>query len=91
VCLHCVGGFVVETVYETPRRTEDLDYIGIIPYEAAEILQEIAGRQSELAQKYRLYFQYVALAEYPDDYENRLIELALISHTPLLHRRNDSS
>ena len=77
VCLHCVGGFVVETVYEIPRRTADLDYIAIVPYEAARTLEEIAGQKSELAQKHHLYFQYVTVIEYADGYESRLTELDL--------------
>ncbi len=77
ISIHCVGGFVVEAVYGIPRRTADLDYIDVVPYQAVTGLEEIAGRQSKLAQKYRLYFQYVPVAEFPDDYEKRLTELDL--------------
>ncbi len=68
VTLHCIGGFVVETVYGVPRRTGDLDYMSIDPYGAFQTLEEIAGRHSELAQKHNLYLQMVgAVGDYPDD------------------------
>jgi len=59
VCLHCIGGFVVETVYGIPRRTGDLDYCAVHPRDAAKTLEEIAGQKSELAKNHSLYFQYV--------------------------------
>ncbi len=73
VTLHCIGGFVVEAVYGIPRRTGDLDYISIDPEGAFQSLEEIAGRQSELARRHKLYLQMVgAVGDYPDGYEERL-------------------
>lgn len=72
VTLHCIGGFVVEAVYGAPRRTGDLDYIAITPAEAYEDLERLAGRKSELAARYGLYFQRVGVADFPDEYEGRL-------------------
>ena len=77
VALHCMGGFVVEAVYGIPRRTADLDYISIDPREALPTLKEIAGQQSELAQKHNLYLQMVAVGDNPDGYEKRLSKLDL--------------
>jgi hypothetical protein len=49
--LHCLGGFVLTAVYGIPRSTADIDYIAIIPQEAIEDLERIAGRDSALAKK----------------------------------------
>jgi len=73
VTLHCIGGFVVEVVYGIRGRTGDLDYIRIDPDGAFQSLEEIAGRQSELARRHNLYLQMVgAVGDYPDGYEKRL-------------------
>lgn len=77
VTLHCIGGFVVEVVYEIPRRTGDLDYIRIDPCGAIQALEEIAGQQSELARRHNLFLQMVAVGDYPDGYEKRLRKLDL--------------
>ena len=77
VCLHCIGGFVIETVYGIPRKTGDLDYLSVDPTDAAGTLEEIAGQQSELASNHNLYLQYVNVAEYPINYEDRLTQLDL--------------
>jgi hypothetical protein len=73
--LHCLGGFVVAMHYQLDRPTNDLDYIEIVPHDAMQVLQEIAGRESQLAKKYRLYFQHVAMASVPEKYHERLTEL----------------
>lgn len=75
VQLHCLGGFVVAVRYGGPRPTSDLDYIEIIPHDAMEVLQGIAGLESQLAKKHRLYFQYVGVASLPESYVERLTEL----------------
>ena len=73
--LHCLGGFVAAMHYHLDRPTNDLDYIEIVPPEAMHDLEEMAGRESHLAKKYRLYFQHVAVASLPESYGERLIEL----------------
>ena len=40
-----------------------------------EVLQRIAGRESQLAKKHRLHFQHVAVASLPEAYVERLTEL----------------
>jgi len=77
VTLHCIGGFVVEAVYGIPRKTGDLDYIRVDPRGAFQFLDEIAGVQSELAQRHKLYLQKVSVHDYPDGYEKRLRKLDL--------------
>ncbi len=72
--LHCLGGFVAAMQYHLDRPTNDLDYIEIVPHDAMRVLQEIAGRESQLAKKYGLYFQHVAVASVPEKYRERLTE-----------------
>lgn len=75
VNLHCLGGFVLAALYRIPRVTADLDYIQVAPREAANEVEEIAGRGSVLCRKYRLFFQNVSIADLPEEYESRLQEL----------------
>jgi hypothetical protein len=75
--LHCVGGFVLTALYGIPRTTADLDYIYVVPYEAALDLERIAGRDSDLTKKHKVYLQSVGIAGYPDAYESRLTTLPL--------------
>ncbi len=75
VQLHCLGGFVLAATYGLPRPTGDLDYITAIPLHGLPNLEETAGRDSGLARKHKLYFQHVTVADVPEDYEGRLIQL----------------
>ena len=75
VTLHCLGGFVLAARYRLPRPTADVDYIEIIPRDALEGLQRIAGPESQLAKKHRVYFQHVGVASLPESYVERLTEL----------------
>ena len=78
VTLHCIGGFVVEAVHKSLRKTGDLDYILIHPRDVFQTLEELAGKQSKLARKHKLYLeQVVGIADYPEDYKERLRELDL--------------
>ena len=77
VSLHCLGGFVLTVLYGVPRYTGDLDYIEVVPRAAANELEKIAGRESALCKKFRLFLQYVGVADLPEDYESRLEELKL--------------
>jgi hypothetical protein len=73
--LHCFGGFVLAAVYGLPRPTADVDYIAAIPSDVLADLERIAGRGSALAEKRGLSFQYVTVADVPEDYSERLTEL----------------
>jgi hypothetical protein len=75
VQLHCIGGFIVAVRYGLPRPTNDLDYVEIVPRDAMEVLQRIAGPESPLAQKHRLHFLHVGVASLPESYVERLREL----------------
>lgn len=73
--LHCLGGFVLAAGFSLPRPTADLDYIAAKPAENAASLETIAGRGSPLAKRHGFYFQYVTIADVPEDYEERLSDL----------------
>src|ERR1039457_5385695 len=75
--LHCVGGFVLTAVYGIPRTTNDLDYITATPSQAYEELNRIAGQDSDLAKKHKVFLQMVGVADYPENYEGRLTTLPL--------------
>jgi hypothetical protein len=75
VHLHCLGGFVVAVRYRLPRPTADVDYIDIIPRDAREGLERIAGPASPLAQTHHVHVQYVGVASLPESYVERLTEL----------------
>ena len=73
--LHCLGGFVLTVLYARSIPTADIDCVAVIPQETAETLQQIAGPQSELATKHRVHFQFVTVADCPENYESRLREM----------------
>ena len=73
--LHCLGGFVLAARFGLPRPTGDVDYIAVIPSDTVARLEQAAGHGSALAKEHGLYFQYVTVADVPEDYENRLTEL----------------
>lgn len=77
VNLHCVGGFVLAALHRMPRPTADLDYIAAVPREGREEVERIAGRESALSKRYKLFFQSVGIADVPENYESRLQELKL--------------
>lgn len=70
--LHCMGGFAIAQVYGFSRSTRDLDYLDINPREARPFLESLAGMESELSRKHRLYLQGVTVSNYPDSYEERV-------------------
>jgi hypothetical protein len=73
--LHCIGGFVISLLYGLPRPTGDVDYISAVPRNRIEELERLAGRESKLARKYKVYLQHIAIATMPEDYESRLTEM----------------
>jgi len=52
-----------------------VDYISAIPRNRIEELERLAGRESKLARKYKVYLQHVAIATMPEDLESRLTEM----------------
>src|SRR5438128_10181478 len=76
VVLHCLGGFVVTACYGLPRATGDLDVLLVFPSEAQATLVALAGQQSDLHKKHGVYLDLVTVATYPENYEQRLIEVS---------------
>ena len=70
---HCIGGFVVSQHYGFARETADLDVLTVIPAQIAQRLTELAGRGSMLHKKHKVYIDHVGIANYPADYEDRLV------------------
>jgi Nucleotidyltransferase of unknown function (DUF6036) len=75
--LRCLGGFVLAAMYGLPRPTGDMDYIEITPIDKELQLLSIAGPQSRLARKHRLYIHRSSISEYPDEFESRMDTLDL--------------
>jgi len=82
VALHCLGGFIAALYYDLPRPTNDLDYVDIVPRDAMELLERIAGIDSALAKRHRVHLQHVGVASLPESYAERLTEISPAS----LHR-----
>jgi hypothetical protein len=74
--IHCLGGFVLHVLFQLPRPTADIDFIAAIPIQGTHELMNIAGLGTALSHKHRLYLQFVTICEFPDDFEDRLIDLA---------------
>jgi hypothetical protein len=72
--LHCFGGFVLTEHYGVARATIDVDVVDVRGMDVAEIARR-AGRGSPLHQRHRVYLDVVTVAEVPDDYETRLIDM----------------
>ncbi len=66
---------MLAVLWGLPRSTGDIDFIEIEPPDAGGELLRIAGDGSELARTHRIYFHCVTIAEYPEGYASRLIDL----------------
>ena len=73
--VHCLGGFVLSVLWGLPRPTGDIDFIEVRPDTGGDELIEIAGEDTRLEQKHHLHFHRVTIAEYPEGYESRLIDI----------------
>ncbi len=73
--LQCLGGFVLTVMHGLPRVTGDIDSLTVIPRQKFDTLMDIGGPESKLAKKYRICFHYVGVAEVPEDYEQRLVQM----------------
>lgn len=71
--VHCLGGFVVTVVYGFARPTADVDVLTVVPRGEVERLIDLAGKGSALHRKHGLYLDLVTV---PEDYEQRLVEVA---------------
>jgi hypothetical protein len=75
VDVHCMGGFVVSQYYGCARETADLDVLGVVPVQAKNQIEALAGKGSPLHRKHRVYLERVGVASFPDIYESRLIHI----------------
>ena len=75
VHLHCIGGFVATQMYGSPRGTEDIEPLSIVPSEEGRRLVAAAGKGSSLHRQSGVYLEQVGVANYPDEYESRLTEM----------------
>jgi hypothetical protein len=75
--IRCLGAFLLTVIYSLPRVTADLDCLAVLPIEATAAVEELAGRNSRLAKKHRVWVQYVGIGvvDLPDGYEQRLERL----------------
>lgn len=71
VSLGCLGGFVLVHLYGAPRTTVDLDTFALHPLDISPLLEEYAGRHSQLHQRFGVYLQHVTIASVPCDAEQR--------------------
>ena len=72
---HCIGGFVISQHYGFARETADLDVLTVLPPDAAQRVAELAGKGAPLQKKHKVYIDHVGVANYPDDYESRLVRV----------------
>lgn len=72
--LHCIGGFALVFCYGIPRTTGDIDYYTSVP--AIPDLNNLAGYGSALHDKYKICLQRVTVVTLPENYEERLSEMA---------------
>jgi hypothetical protein len=72
--LHCFGGFVVAEHYGLIRPTADVDILESRGTDLVTIAR-LAGKGSPLHSRHRVYVDVVTIADVPDDYETRLIDM----------------
>jgi hypothetical protein len=73
--LECLGGFIITQIYQLARPTADVDIISVNPKNQSKRLREIAGEGSLLHRKYKVYLDFVSVAQLPENYEDRLTEV----------------
>ena len=73
--VYCIGGFVLSLHYGLPRTTGDVDYFSAVPNHCINNLQALAGQDSKLAKKHRVYLQCFSSHTMPEDFETRTVEM----------------
>ena len=69
--LHCFGGFVVAECYGLTRATADIDILQSKGTRLVDIVR-LAGRDSKLHKRHKVFVDVVTVADVPDGYEERL-------------------
>ena len=69
--LHCFGGFVIAEHYGLTRSTADIDILDSRGTDLGTIAR-LAGKDSRLHKRYRVYIDVVGVATVPEGYESRL-------------------
>src|SRR5437868_6431099 len=72
--LHCLGGFVIAELYDFERVTADVDVIVVRGQDPATLVT-LAGQGSELHRRHKVYLDIVTVAQWPENYETRLLDL----------------
>jgi Nucleotidyltransferase of unknown function (DUF6036) len=75
VCLHCLGGFVVNMFYGFTRPTGDIDFLQVVPQPALQAVSKTTNEGGALHKKYGIYLDRVTVAHVPESYEDRLSEM----------------
>jgi len=75
VDLHCMGGFAVVQAYGLERATADIDVLSVVPYSSGERLMALAGKESPLRRRHKVYLDVVSVATAPENYVDRLVPL----------------
>jgi hypothetical protein len=69
-----IGGFALTFFYGLPRTTGDIDYFAAVPANLNP--DEIAGQDSPLHKKYKVWLRRVSVANLPEEYAVRLRDMA---------------
>jgi len=72
--LHCLGGFVISQAYGLERPTADVDIIAAFGT-APVTLASLAGRDSDLHKRHRVYLDIVTVGDVPENYAERLVDM----------------
>ena len=70
-----MGGFVAAEYYGLARPTSDIDVIQVRGASDVADLQRVGGKGSPLAKKHKVYIDIVTVADVPERYEERLIDV----------------
>jgi hypothetical protein len=76
ISVHCLGGFVLTACWDLPRATADVDFLKVVPSKATSELLDIAGEGSALANKHKIHFHEVTVADYPENYASRVADIS---------------
>jgi len=73
--VHCLGGFAIHALYGLARPTRDIDAAAVAPYDQLPLLVRAGGKDSALARRHGIYFDFVSVVTLPCDYDTRLTPL----------------